>query len=126
MEEGKDGLTQPKSTSVLKRFITVINIHHSARKLHRKKRYIRQLQERSYVLGCQRADFSTIGNVLWDFNTAAHLRKNTRSCNDNIKKFRLYSFISVGNNLSCVFVKVRSAIYVAVLYADFARHGPLF
>lgn len=32
-EEGKDGLIQPKSTSVLKRFITVINIHNSARKL---------------------------------------------------------------------------------------------
>jgi len=29
------------------------------------------------VLGCQRTDLSTIGNVCWDFNIAAHQRKNT-------------------------------------------------
>lgn len=52
---------------------------------HTGKRYIRQLQKRSYVLRCQRADLRTIGNVWWDLNIAAHQRKNTGPCIDNIK-----------------------------------------
>lgn len=80
---------------------------------HTGKRYIRRLQKRSYVLGCQRADLSTIGNVWWDFNIAARQRKNTGSCIENIKNADVSFFISVGNNSSSFFVKVRSVVQAA-------------
>lgn len=77
---------------------------------HTGKRYIRQLQKRSYVLRCQRADLKTIGNVWWDLNIAAHQRKNTGPCIDNIKNADFSFFISAGNNSSSVFVEVRSVV----------------